>query len=185
MSSVLIIYYQIPNYLTVYCRRYHTIRVSSTFSTAALLAVSTAAVSVQQRADPRFDIYLHREADCADDDFGESCCGITADDCCYFAKTPPALPLFSSADYADTGSSTKSSAYEVKLYSARGTSSDPNFNLCGLQIAKDDTYASDRGFESSTGAMVNDGSGTLRRRAAGPPNIVYPTHYFYRAGIKQ
>ena len=160
-------------------------RLYSTVSTVALLAVGTAAISLQQRANPRFDIYLHGLEDCADDDFGEVCRDATADDCCSFAKTPPALPLFTSADYAEAGSRIKSSAYEIKLYSARGTSTDPDFNPCGLQIAKDDTCASDGGLEASTGAMVNDGSGTLGRRAAGPPNIIHPTHYFYRAGIKQ
>lgn len=156
-----------------------------TINTVALLVFGTTAVSLHARAAPRFDIYLHGLADCADDDFGEICRGITADECCYFAKTPPALPLFSSADYTDAGSGTKSSVYEIKLYTARGTGTDPNFDPCGLQIAKDDQCASDGGHEASTGAMVNDGSGTLRRRADGPPRIVNPTHYFYRAGIKQ
>jgi len=150
---------------------------------AAAFATNTSAVSLGQRAAPRFDVYLHEAEDC--EDVGEVCLNMGEAQCCFLAKTPPgSAGLFASTSYADAGSLRKSSAFEAKLYSARGTGYDPDYNPCGLQIMKDDTCATSP-LSSATGASVNDGSDTLRRRANGPMQAVEATYYFYRSGIKQ
>lgn len=161
-------------------------RASFAIAIATVLATAASATSLGQRADPRFDVYIHHEENC-EDKTGETCYDITSADCCSYAVTPPQRPIFTAASYADAGSRQKSSAYGIKLYSARVSdmSNGFDFESCGIQIVKDDTCASSPVLQAATGAMVDDGSGTLRRRGAKPHRTVYTTHYFYRDGIKR
>ncbi|KAF2636032.1 hypothetical protein P280DRAFT_522553 [Massarina eburnea CBS 473.64] len=150
------------------------------YTLTALSTLATAAINPNiKRAVPRHDIYIYHYSTCQGR-LGFLCPNHLDGDCC---TIPNAHDPASSAQYADPGSSTMSSEYDISVYNripAREFSS--GFNMCGVRQARH-TQCADGTFSRVSGAVVESGSDTVRGRADSAH--VRASKYFYLGGDRR